>query len=95
MVSGADPGRRLQEIKAYVCLHVFDGVKPVLYVTRPEGDWCALCGDEHPEDASEYRVVGLNHVLEQDPTIAEVLDLQPNEEAERGSVGAAWVRSSF
>lgn len=83
------------ETKSYVCIHVFDGTRPVLYVTRPEGDWCALCGDDHPDEASSYRVVGLGHVVDRDPTVGEVLDLSPNEEAERSSVGAPWVRSSF
>lgn len=83
------------ETKSYVCIHVFDGTKPVLYMTRPEGDWCALCGDDHPDDASSYRVVGLGHVIEQDPTVAAVLDLGANEEAERDVVGGPWVRSSF
>lgn len=83
------------ETKSYVCIHVFDGSMPVLYVTRPEGDWCALCGDDHPDDASYYRVVGLGHVVQQDPTVAEVLDLEANEEAEREAVGSPWVRSGF
>ena len=95
MVSGSDPRRGSHAVKSYVCIHVFNASKPVLYVTRPDGDWCALCGDEHAQDASQYRVVGLNHVLEHDPTLAEVLDLQPNEEAEREAVGASWIRSRF
>ena len=82
------------ETKAYVCLDVFDRRKPVLYVTRPEGDWCALCGDEHPQEGAQYRVVGLGHVVDDDPTITEVLDLGANEEAERRSVGEAWARST-
>jgi hypothetical protein len=88
-------GRLPRETKCYVCLHVFSGEKPVLYVTRPEGDWCALCGDDHAEDASAYRVVGLGHVLDRDPTISEVLDLSANEEASRDSVGESWVRTRF
>jgi hypothetical protein len=83
------------ETKAYVCIHVFEGTQPVLYVTRPEGDWCALCGKSHPDDANYYRVVGLGHVIEQDPTVAEVLDLAANEEAERQAVGGPWARSRF
>jgi hypothetical protein len=83
------------ETQTYVCIHVFDRSKPVLYVTRPDGDWCALCGDDHPDHGSQYRVVGLGHVIEQDQTIAEVLDLPPDEEAERPGVGAVWVRSRF
>ena len=80
--------------KAYVCTHVFDG-GPVLYVTRPGGDWCFLCGADHPDDASSYRVVGPGHVLTADESITEVLDLEPNQEAERSGVGRTWTRSSF
>ena len=83
------------ETKTYVCAHVFDRSKPVLYVTRPDGDWCALCGDEHPDDASAYRVVGIGDVFDYDPSVAEVLDLRPNQEAERDAVGEPWVRSDF
>ena len=82
------------ETKCYVCLHVFERTRPVLYVTRPEGDWCALCGDGHPSDASWYRVVGLGHVVDDDPSIMEVLDLQAEEEAERAEVGQPWVRAA-
>jgi hypothetical protein len=71
------------ETKCYVCIDVFDGIGPVLYVARPDGDWCALCGDEHPDDASGYRVVGIGHVIDSDPSVSEVLDLGPDEEAER------------
>lgn len=83
------------ETKAYVCVHVFDGTRPVLYVTRPDGDWCALCGDDHPDDASSYRVVGIGHVVERDASVGDVLDLASNEEAERVAVGAPWIRSRF
>lgn len=83
------------ETKAYVCVHVFEKTLPVLYVTRPDGDWCALCGGDHPDDASAYRVVGLGHVVEGDETLSEVLDLAPNEEAERVSVGTPWTRAQF
>lgn len=81
--------------KSYVCVHVFTGERPVLYVTRPEGDWCFLCGDEHPDDASYYRVVGLGHLVDRDSSLIQVLDLRANEEAERSALGQPWVRSTF
>lgn len=81
--------------KTYVCTHVRNHGRPVLYVTRPDGDWCFLCGDSHPDDASAYRVVGMGHVLDHDRSVADVLDLQPNQEAERQTVGAPWVRTDF
>ena len=46
-----------------------------------------------PDDANAFPVVGLGHIVERDPSVAEVLDLATNEEAERGSVGADWLRS--
>lgn len=84
-----------EHLKSYVCVHVFDGARPVLYVTRPDGDWCFLCGEDHPEAASQFRVVGMGHVLKQDATLAAVMDLGVDEEAERTTVGAEWTRAAF
>ncbi|MEQ6901903.1 hypothetical protein [Nocardioides sp. YIM 152588] len=84
-----------RNLKAYVCIEVFTGERPVLYVARPEGDWCFLCGGEHPDDASAYRVVGIAHPVEADPSLSDLLDLRPNEEAERVTATGSWVRSSF
>ena len=80
-------------LKSYVCIEVFEGQRPILYVTRSDGDWCFLCGEEHPNDASAYRVVGIGHPVGSDPTLVEILDLGVDEEAERVSVEAAWIRS--
>lgn len=82
-------------LRSYVCVEVFDGHRPVLYVTRPDGDWCFLCGDDHPDEASAFRVVGIGHAIAADPALADVLDLDVNEEAERSTVGGAWARQRF
>ncbi len=37
----------------------------------------SLCGDEHEDDASACKVVGIGHVLAHDPSIEAVLDLAP------------------
>ena len=79
--------------KAYVCSHVFDRARPILLVSRPDGDWCFLCGKDHPEDASAYKVVGISHVLDEDPSLRQLGDLPPNWDAERKRVGEAWVLS--
>lgn len=78
--------------KAYVCNHVFNGERPVLLVSRPDGDWCFLCGDMHEANASAYRVVGIGHVLRQDPALSAVLNLPPQWDAERVSTDHAWER---
>ena len=78
--------------KAYVCIHVFDSSRPVLLVSRPDGDWCFLCGAEHENTAANYRVVGKGHILDRDATLNELADLAPAWEAERTSPSGTWVR---
>ncbi|KQW50961.1 hypothetical protein ASC77_25220 [Nocardioides sp. Root1257] len=80
-------------LKSYVCIEVFDREKPVLLVSREDGDWCFLCGAGHPDDAAFYRVVGIGHPVGDDPTLAEVLDLDVDVEAERTAVGSRWSRT--
>jgi hypothetical protein len=78
--------------RAYVCIHVFQGSAPALLVSRPEGDWCFLCGEMHPDDESSYRVVGIGHVLERDPSLDALADLPADWEAERKALGGKWKR---
>jgi hypothetical protein len=78
--------------KAYVCVHVFDKTRPVLLVSRCDGDWCFLCGAMHADNGSEYRVVGIGHVLENDPSLKQ-LDLSPEWEAERESLDGTWIKT--
>jgi hypothetical protein len=79
--------------KAYVCIHVFDGSAPVLLVSRPDGDWCFLCGAIHDDVGSQYRVVGMSHLIEVDKSLSETLDLESDWEAERSNVGERWLRT--
>lgn len=79
--------------KAYVCTHVFEGIAPVLLVSRPEGDWCFLCGQVHADDSSAYRVVGIKHLLDEDESLNELEDLLPDWEAERSSTADNWIRT--
>ena len=77
--------------KAYACVHVFENSRPVLLVSRPEGDWCFLCGSAHDNDVSAYRVVGIGHVFDADATLFELADLASNWEAEREAVDGEWI----
>jgi hypothetical protein len=80
------------EVLAYVCSHVFENTRPVLLVSRAGGDWQCLCGGEH--DSNEIpHVVGLNHLVERDSTLAELRELPDDWEAERANVGDAWIRT--
>ena len=92
-MTGRRPGAPVEHhLKSYVCIHVFTGERPVVLVNRSCGDWSLVCGDEHEDDAAAYRVVGIGHVIDRDPTFLAVADLPPNWEAERRSVGADWAR---
>jgi len=80
-------------LKSYVCIHVFEGMRPVLLVSRQGGSWCFVCGGEHEDSASNYRVVGIGHVLEDDPSLRSQLDLQPDWDAEREDLDSPWIRT--
>ena len=79
------------EVAAYVCSHVFNDTRPVLLVSRAGGDWQCLCGGNH-EAGEVPSVVGLNHLMERDVTLREIIDLPDDWEAERASQKDPWIR---
>jgi hypothetical protein len=79
------------EVAAYVCSHVFEHTRPVLLVMREDEDWQFLCGKAHPGELP--RVVGMNHLLDDDPSLHQLVDLPTNWEAERKSSVDPWIRS--
>lgn len=81
--------------KSYVCSHVHTAERPVLYVVREDGDWMFLCGmPDHEQSNDSFAVAGIGHVFESDPSLVALLDLGPNETAERPSVDEEWERSA-
>ncbi|MFL5345281.1 MAG: hypothetical protein ACJ8AT_10830 [Hyalangium sp.] len=80
-----------KEIAAFVCSHVFEKRSPVLLVSHAEGDWQLLCGGAH-EESEIPRVVGLSHLVGEDPSLRVVLDLPEQWEAERASPASSWER---
>jgi len=81
-----------REAVAYVCSHIFDATRPVLLVSRQDGDWQFLCGGPHEAD-EKPRVVGLNHLVERDTTLRDILDLPSDWDAERSEMTGAWTRT--
>jgi len=79
--------------KAYVCNHVLELSRPILLVSRADGDWCFLCGGNHTNDASEYRIVRIGHAIDSDKSLLEFHDLPVYWEAERQSADSSWVRT--
>jgi hypothetical protein len=79
------------EIPAFVCSHIFENTRPILLVSRADGEWQFLCGGTHNDDEIP-RVIGLNHLLERDQTLRQILDLPADWEAERKDVTSSWLR---
>lgn len=81
----------LGETIAYVTGPVLHKTEPVRHVIRDaDGDWQLLCGTDSPED--ELHLVHLHHSLDHDPSLIEVLDLEPDERADRKRPGRRWRR---
>lgn len=80
------------EIAIYVCEHVFTKERPILYLCKEDEEWQFLCGGLHRE-GEVPRVVGLNHILEDEPTIRALMNLPNNWEAERIDVESKWITS--
>lgn len=79
------------EVAVYVCSHIFEHTRPVLLVARDGGDWQFLCGENHDQEDLP-RVVGMNHVMDDDPSLRQIVDLPADWEAERKFAGSPWTR---
>ncbi len=77
----------------YICNHVFDRSRSVLFVSHEEnGDWQFLCGNvDH--DSDSVHVVGIGHLIADDPSLSSLADLPVNWSAERPSANDPWLRS--
>jgi len=80
-------------LMVFCCEHVFRHERPVLYVCREDGDWQFLCGESDHSGSTEPVVVGVGHLVKDDPSLDEVASLPWNWEAERASKADTWVRT--
>jgi hypothetical protein len=77
---------------AYVTEPVLEKRAPVRTVVHDEeGDWQLLCETVAPDEA---RRMHLHHAIDDDPSIAEVLDLGSGERADRDGPREPWRRTS-
>ncbi|WP_241676816.1 hypothetical protein [Chryseobacterium sediminis] len=74
----------------FVCNHIFDKSKSVLYVTHDsDGYWQFLCGeDHHTED--DIKVISLLQAVQLDNTINDLYEMPLNVGAERKSITEKW-----
>lgn len=78
----------------YCCGHLFRHERPALLVVHSDGDWQFLCGGMDHSDALEPYHVSVGILIDADSTLQRIADLPPGSEAERRSIGEAWMRTS-
>ncbi len=88
-------------LESFVCRHIRDDEASVLVVSRlydeldPDDgpDWMFSCGagDHGPH---EVVTAPIGDVVAADASLGDILDLQPQETAERAAIGAPWSRVS-
>ncbi|QDT13501.1 DUF4262 domain-containing protein [Stieleria marina] len=72
-------------------IRVVEAGEPVLLVTHDEdGDWQFLCGTTN--DPKQGRLVGLDAIVDQHPSVVELADLPMGWRAEREAPGKPWRR---
>lgn len=76
-------------IAVFVCSHIFDNTRPILYISKDDGEYQFLCGDIHEENELP-RVVGLGEIVESDESVLDVMDLNDGQDAERKTVNDSW-----
>jgi hypothetical protein len=79
----------MTEFRCLVCQHVFDDTSPVLLVAREDGEWICVCGGLH-SDVERFYAVGINHLVDRDPTLRSLPHLDEGYEAERDTLGGEW-----
>jgi hypothetical protein len=81
------------ELGVFCCSHVVHEGQAILYVSHDgDGDWQFLCG-ETGHGVDQGHLSHLGHLLDLDPTIQELADLDLGWEAERSAIDAPWVRT--
>ncbi len=94
LVAEGGPDAPLEQLRTIVGSHIFDAKEPARFDCRDDdGDSQVLCGAEHDDDDFESaNLVPFGHVLEVDPTLRAVSDLEIGEQAERDQPGEPWRR---
>lgn len=72
---------------------VAEGEKPVLIFGQyPDGSYCTYTGEEVVDAEREIACVCLSHIVDVDPTLRELADIQPGWWAVRETSTSPWVR---
>lgn len=91
-MTGKWPFADARNVAVLTTANVLDGSHPVLLVTHDQDDgaWQFLCGTTN--DGSDGRVVGLEEIVQLDPSLRELADLPVGWRASRESPQDSWHR---
>lgn len=83
-----------RNVAVFTTADVIDRSLPIVHVTHDDDDgaWQFHSANGFPDDIKGYRLVALEEIVTQDPTIAELADLPCGWRATRSGPGAAWRR---
>ncbi|WP_063059788.1 hypothetical protein [Nocardia sienata] len=85
----------LMQTRSIQTHQVFDKQEPILRVHHgPDGVW-RLAGTTGTGADSAGPAGHLHHAIDEDPTLIEVLDLEPGRQASRSAPGQPWHRDSL
>jgi hypothetical protein len=71
---------------------VLDGSEPILLVAHDADDHAGQFIGISDASLADARIVGLEEIVQLDPTVLEVADLPPGWQAVRDEVGGEWTR---
>lgn len=82
----------MTETTAIVCAHVFRNEREIrALIHHSDGVWQLVCGKhDHPEDCSDFEVVGLEHLTERQPDLMSIVNLPRGWQAEK--IDGEWFR---
>lgn len=85
----------MSEVLCVVCPHVLANERPVqAIVHHRDGGWQAVCGErDHAVDCGDFRVVGLNHLIDRQANLRQFEALPLAKIAEQTADG--WHVSDF
>jgi hypothetical protein len=75
---------------------IAEGERPVMIFGRyPDGSYCAYTGDEVVDAEREIACVCLSHIVEIEPAVRELADIQLGWWAVRETASSPWVREQI
>ena len=90
---GRWPFEDTENTAVFVCEHVFDRSRPILFVVHDhDGDWQFLCGGDHT--GGSPRILCFGCVAELDASLWSLADLPVGWGAEREQPKAGWNREA-